>query len=334
MKNIKSFLINLPKSIKIIFLSLIILVFLILILLFTPQNIESNHIRIDNFSTITSAPDDYCKYIEETIWNTIKDQQGITENDLKTATIREGSSSEDTNGDIVSTSFLVDIDSLHSSFRVNFLWNKKQSKVPSDPTISVTCPSADEIIYDDFICPIDASIAIKNRLPHEENLKDGTQINLTLEKYTSYQNHAGKSYLSVSLPTCNNYDQLLEAKDLTKSWLDSLHLDYSNLRMEISCSNCSLNSDPTGTDYCHITNDSSENSNLLNLLPYADENFKIEPIDTNRIRIIIFIDRASPDYPDRLEDAKNHYLEEALSWIKSHGFNPEHYPYETTLEYL
>lgn len=327
---------HLTQKSKIIIFCGILLTFILLIifLLINSNSFKSEHIRIDNFSATTSAPDDYRKYIEETIWNTIKDQQGITKDDLKTATIREGSSSEDTNGDIVSTSFLVDIESLHFSFRVNFLWNKKQSKTPSDPTISVTCPSADEIIYDDFVCPIDASIAIKNHLPHEEVLKDGTQINLTLEKYAPYQNHAGESYLSVSLPTCNNYDQLLEAKDLTKSWLDSLHLDYSNLRIEISCSNCSLNSNPSGTDYCHITNDPSENSNLLSLLPYADEDFKIEPIDTNRIRIIIFIDRASPDYPNHLEDAKARYLEEAISWIKSHGFNPEDYPYETTIEYL
>lgn len=330
---------NPSKKAKIVLLSLAVIFALVIIIsviaLIIPKN-PSTHIHIDNFSEITSAPDEYRKLIEDTIWNTIQNHSEITQKDLSNATIRKGSSSEDTDGNLVTTSFLVDLESLHYTFRVTFFWNNSQKKVPSDPTISVTCPSADEIIYDDFVCPIDASLAIRNHLPHEETLKDGTQINLTLKRYDTYQNHAGESYLAISLPTCNSYNQLLEAKNLTEKWLGSLHLDASNLRLEISCTNCPLNSNPTGTDYCHLYSDSTENSTLFSVLPYADANFKVEPIDpsTNRIRIIIFIDRSSSDYPSHTDEARSRYLNEALSWIKSHGFNPSDYPYETTTEYL
>lgn len=335
-----SFFQSLSKQAKIFLFSTLGLFLIILIISITSilsqKDSGSDYIRIDNFSENTSAPNGYRRYIEDTIWQTIAQQDGVTREDLASATIRQGSTTGQVDNDITTTSFLVDIESLHYTFRITFNWNQKTNKIPTDPYISVTCPKPEEVIYTETRCPIDATLQLRDYLPHELTLSDGTQINLTLERYAEYQNHGNEQYLFVSLPTCNNYNQLLESKEITERWLNSLYADMSNLRIEVSCSYCPLNQTQTGTDRCKLTNTDTENTSLLNQLPYADVNFKIEPLDpsTHTIKIIRFIERSSPDYPNHIQEAESRYLNEALDWIKSRGFNPTDYPYTVVTEYL
>jgi hypothetical protein len=340
MSKIQNLIQNSSRQAKIIFFTLLfgfILIACISIFFLTRTNEEtSSHIYIEDFSSYTSASDGYRRYSEELIWQVLQKLDNIPTEEISNAKIREDSFSEQTSDDIVVTSFLVDLESLHYTFRITFNWDQKAKQASKDPAISINCPTPEEIIYPDTKCPLEITLQLRNYLPHEEYLSDGTQINLTLQRYATYQNHANETYLDVSLPTCNNYEQLLEAKNITQKWLNSLALDSSNLRIEVSCSNCPLNQTQTNTDRCKVTNINSENSSLLSELPYADTNFKIEPADSSdkKIKIIIFIDRASSDYPNNIKDAESRYLNEALNWIKSRGFDPSTYPYETKTELL
>lgn len=340
MSKIQDLIQNSSRQAKIVFFTLLfglVLVIGLSVFFLTRSNEEaSDHIYIEDFSNYTTAPDGYRRYSEELIWQVLQKLDNIPTEEISHAKIRENSFSEQSSGDIVITSFLVDLESLRYTFRITFNWNQKNQQASKDPVISINCPTPEEIIYPDTKCPLEITLQLRNYLPHEEHLSDGTQINLTLQRYAAYQNHANETYLNVSLPTCHSYEQLLEAKNVTQKWLNTLSLDSSNLRIEVSCSDCPLNQKPTNTDRCKITNINTENSSLLSELPYADVNFKIEPAESNdkKIIIIIFIDRSSSDYPNNIKDAESRYLNEALNWIKSRGFDPSAYPYETKTEFL
>ena len=332
---------HLTKKAKIFiatFIAFFVIIILISILSLTNNSTQdytsSGNINITNWSDHTSAPVGYKGYLQDLIWATIKEQNPSTP---VTAIIRENTKQEEKTGDTLRTSFIIDLPDQKYSFRGHFFWAEGQTKAFTDPTVYLSCPLASEVIYPESPCLIGTHAdQLSAYLPTELTLDDGTQLNLTLNKYADYQKFANQPYVSVSIPTCKDYAQLTGALSKVNAWLESLYQKPSDFHIEISCMSCNLNSEVTGTDRCLLTNDTDNQSDpLLNELPYADVNFKVEPSTTEgkKIRIIILIDRASKYYPSRIDEGREAYLKQALDWIKSRGFNISDYPYEVSVQY-
>ena len=106
--------------------------------------------------------------------NHVKNVSDIdVEKTLVEGSIRDGSYSEDRQGDVVISNFLLDIDAIQQTYLVEFPWSKS-TDVPDG--ISVECPRNDQSKFPDSYCMgiYTTSATIEIYLPYKGNV-DGNE---------------------------------------------------------------------------------------------------------------------------------------------------------------
>lgn len=318
--------------------SVIVLLFIIT-LPFLFQNKKLESVNMSGSPTNNSpTPEDYLNKSKDTIWETIKTIDGTSRTDVDNAVVRANSFSESKKNNTTTTSFLVDLDSIHYSFKISFTWKTTPDKDFSNTTISLKCPDKSEIIYTDTACPASVSKnQVEDYLPHEEQLDSDTKVSLSAKRYDSYQKYPNERYILAQVNSCTSKDTISRALSKVNDWIKSLYINPDDLHIEVSCNYCALANDGnSGTSYCKTTNDQANSSYpLLNELPYADVNFKVEAVENanEKLNIIIFIQRYQLNHPEKAAELEKEYQNEAFNWIKSLGYNIEDYPYRITVEY-
>jgi len=139
----------------------IILVWLISLFLNAPKTEEVDYgprVEIaDLKKQVPSISDNYAKNLEADLYKALSKNNSSVNAETTKAQIRSGSIESENNADERSYyySFIVDIDSLKQSYRVQLNWSLDDdgNVVPYGYPIIVTCLfSIDERIYDDFAC--------------------------------------------------------------------------------------------------------------------------------------------------------------------------------------
>lgn len=140
---------NLSRTQK-IGLAVLLQLIVIAILVLTVRGLtaEQSHVVID---AKTEMPETAENFIEENIWELIKDKVAeVNQNEIKDAVIREGSYSEVVEEDgSVQASFIVDIDSLKQSYVVKTGWSADKREVYE---VVVDCPPLDQMKYPETVC--------------------------------------------------------------------------------------------------------------------------------------------------------------------------------------
>ena len=143
---------NLSRAQKIgILVILQIIIIIILALVVKSLTAEKSHVAIEsNEAELSeSIPDNAESFIEDSIWQVIKNKVvGADRNDVDVV-IREGTYVEDETEDGYKVEFIVDIDSLKQSFVVRTGWSKNKDVVYE---VIVDCPPQDKMKYPETVC--------------------------------------------------------------------------------------------------------------------------------------------------------------------------------------
>lgn len=98
----------------------------------------------------TPIPSDYWKGVKQEVWNLLeKNVSNLTQSNIDDAVIREGTYSETYNNDIITATFLLDIESLRQTYAITVSWSKK---VDVYDAIQINCPPRDQMLYPETIC--------------------------------------------------------------------------------------------------------------------------------------------------------------------------------------
>lgn len=121
------------------------------------RNPYGNEIKIDNFATYyADAPEDTRDIIFNNLYTIVKDNSPEnTELPKSGAKIRDGEAQNDfyEDLDLHYGNFIVDLESVQQSYRVQFEWSEKsKNKNLSGYSVLLTCVDADLAIYKDFVC--------------------------------------------------------------------------------------------------------------------------------------------------------------------------------------
>lgn len=238
----KNFLSNSSPKAKVLVFGgsfLILLVFIIsLIFIFKSSfTTEEQHIHINNLEDISlNISDDYKKQIQSLIWNTIKDQDHIDSSSLIDSNIRENSITIENNH----VTLLVDIESLHYTFRVSFYQkpnNENNTISYQEPSFYIECPYPEEVVYSDTKCPVGTPVDQINRyLPFSLTLnteKGTSSVSVNLKKYTFLEKYAKENYLEISINACGDKTILKSGESTVKKWLKEHYFDPNDFHIEI-----------------------------------------------------------------------------------------------------
>lgn len=127
-----------------------VLVIIILVLIVQTFTSGREYVKIENTAD-NNVPENVKEYVADNIWEIIKSKVGNVErNDIDDVVIREGTYEETEAEDgSVRASFIVDIDSLKQSYRIDAGWSKDKSVVYE---VTVNCPPIDQMKYPETVC--------------------------------------------------------------------------------------------------------------------------------------------------------------------------------------
>lgn len=162
-------------SVGLLFVAAVI--FVIVLSLTTSQSSDkSGRIEITNFSKyVNNLPSSEKVTIEKDLYTTVSLNIGTEKANLvDTAVIRDVSYQQRFDNKVYSTTFIVDIESIQQSYRVNNYYSKLSVKESGlfDYTNSVLCVNKDELKYKAFSC--------KDRISEESNVSSSDPILLYL----------------------------------------------------------------------------------------------------------------------------------------------------------
>jgi len=153
-------------------LSVLIILFFVVFI----QNNSGKRVGIDNFNEkIKNLSSESKDSIEGMLYQTVK----INNNDpdkIKSVKIREGSETQNYNSDLklYTGSFIVDLESIKKSFRINYTEVKSDDKsMVGGYPFRVTCLTKEELIFGEFDCKtiynnteVSGKDSILNKLPY------------------------------------------------------------------------------------------------------------------------------------------------------------------------
>ena len=121
-------------------------------------------------------------------------------------------------GDYANISFLIDIDSLKQTFRIDYISDHTKR---TSPRTEITCPKVSETKYPDSICKNtltpNISASIKSYLPYETRLPSGEKI---LVKKLTYKSGP---QLEIYLYSCDDKNPpVTAAESLVKTWVETI----------------------------------------------------------------------------------------------------------------
>lgn len=218
----RTFWSNLSKTQKIVVAVLLqTIVIVILVLLVKSFTAERPHVEIETSSLSgTDMPDEVRNFVEENIWSIISSNvEGVTKNDIKDASIREGTYEEVENDDgSVAVSFIVDIDSLKQSYTVSTGWKKDRREMLE--TV-VDCPPIDLMKYPDTVCrgAYHNTYSLGLYLPHGDYSVEQDEPSFI------YSIDGNERTKTLNIMVSCDVDR---AKKEAWSYLDSLPIDFSD----------------------------------------------------------------------------------------------------------
>ena len=168
-----------------------------------------------------SNSDDYLKNVKQAdkdnllmvIGNQVKNVSDIDlSQNLVEGVIREGSYMEEVQGDLVTSSFLIDIDAVQQTYVVEFPWSKKMDV--SDG-ITVECPRNDQSKYPDSYCTgiYTTSATIEIYLPYTGNVNGN--------EYSVYENYLVENGLDLFVTACGDENLMNMAKNDFEGWINN-----------------------------------------------------------------------------------------------------------------
>lgn len=211
----------------------LVIIIIAIVNLLAPILKEDYNVQVANFDETTNVPKDYQEYIQKLIWKKIENNMDISGVVYEDAKVRDSSYQEETEGEVVTASFIIDIEKLRYSFAVAVRWNTNKKSIV-DPDIQITCPHYLDVIYTDTKCIATTPAAqISRYLPHYETIPDGKKISINFRVYEFYQAYAGEQYLAVEVKACQNAETISLAKSAAINWIKSIYLDPNDYHMEI-----------------------------------------------------------------------------------------------------
>ena len=143
-----------PIMITGILLEAVFLIFIIIsfINLGKQDNRFGESININNFNTVKNLNSETAEKVTNMLYKTIaRNNPSLTSVPNSNAIVRQDSITENNDGATYSGSFLVDIEEIKQSYKIQYSWSKNNSTVSSYDVV-VSCPTKNELIYGDFDC--------------------------------------------------------------------------------------------------------------------------------------------------------------------------------------
>ena len=224
---VKNFIRNssIGAKIAIILFFVLVIVAIVFAILATKKPEEQN-IDVTNFSEVSDAPKDYQTFTQELIWQLIEKNENIPDPSKYQAVIREGSYSEETDGNVVNANFIIDIEELRYSFEVDLAWPKNDRNKQTDLTVHIRCPYYTDVIYTDTKCVAETpETQIQRYLPHNYYLDSGDRVHI---KFSNF----GEPHLLVYINACKNQNLIDAAMNYAHDWIKSLYMDPDDFKME------------------------------------------------------------------------------------------------------
>lgn len=207
-----------------------LVVFLIIILIINLIPTDANRVAILNPEEIQSISGDMQKNIKIQLIKLLQEQNLITEKDtVNDVKIREGSFANITkltdSGNVKTSSFLIDIDSLHQTYRITAY--EATNQVLPDLAVQITCPKTDEIVYSDSKCvgTYETGASVSHNIPYTANLPSGEKY--IIKSITS--TNKGEHILQIYLYSCDSKDiPTAETEEIVRQWVTDLgdDVDY------------------------------------------------------------------------------------------------------------
>lgn len=227
-----------------VFIIIIVLCFMVLLVISLMQIFRQNpygdELRIDNLSSyVPNLPQDKKDSMFATLYKTVSSNLSNGQTAPRSgARIRDNSASSayDEKTDIYSGEFIVDIESVGQSFRVQYEWSPTENNPNlSSYSIVITCLPEDQLIYGYFPCrdmQNDGSFSPINTisfyLPYYGKTKTGANFVIQKRNYNS-----GREYLEVNINSCGDQNLLAEAEEAAKEWVETYHINPEDLSFEI-----------------------------------------------------------------------------------------------------
>ena len=214
-ENLFSYL-NKKQKFLLIFIPILIVSVILAFLVFSYFNQKSRQIEIIGLNKeAATAPNIDKTILEEQLKNVVLKNPDINEKDISTATIREGSYSEQTKDNVTTAHFIIDLDSIKQTYTVSFSWSDNVN-IPNSTYIE--CPTLKENKYPDSKCigMYTTSDSPELYLPYKGTTVSGLSYQISLKYY-----NGGGEYLEVSTKDCQNLE---DAKKAAEEWLKTTPL--------------------------------------------------------------------------------------------------------------
>jgi hypothetical protein len=235
-----------PRQKIIIALTAFFLLVLLIIILFINQGSKyGNGIAINNYNKyIPNLPDDRKNSINSTLYNIVKTNLKTSDIKVSDANIRDGSVkyNYDSNTNISSGSFIVDMPSIKQSYFISYEWsNDSNNSNLSGYSSAAACLTADKLIYGEFNCEDDFSKSKNNtnQDPILSHLPYST-FNYTITANIDNNNKVGLDvniilYLS-DTRNGNRESSINRYKTEINEWIKSINLTPDNYSINYTIS--------------------------------------------------------------------------------------------------
>ena len=214
------------KVVVVLFIVMCILVVALAIISNIKDQERAPGVPITNFSEVSDAPGEYQINTEQLIWMLTEQNGNVEDLSQYSATIRDGSYSEETDKKTKRAHFIVDIEELRYSFEVTMSWLEGRTK-KEDLYVKVQCPYYTDVIYTDTKCAAETpEMQIKRYLPHNEYLDNGTLVHVE-------ESSVGRGHrLLVKVEACRNQGVIDAAMKRTVKWIKSIYMDPDDFTIE------------------------------------------------------------------------------------------------------
>ncbi len=191
-----------------------------------PEAQMDKRVTVTNYSDENvSVPRGYQQYISERIGDILRKNTMLSETEIADGAIREGTYNESTDNNIMTASFIVDVESVKQSFDVKVIWPKGKD-IGDDPNVTITCPYYTDVIYTDTKCQVTTpENQLKRYLPHYDYIDD-------IKYAVNYQRYTDQMYLRIEISACGDANLQKSAINETKNWLKSRYLDPNDYKIE------------------------------------------------------------------------------------------------------
>ena len=142
------------------------------------------------------------------------------------AEIRQDTYKEKNNGDVISASFILDIDEYQQTYKVSISWSETIKELPID--VLLDCARRDEAKYPDAMCygMYNNSDSVNLYLPYEGTTSLGDKYSLEF----GYYDEDGTEKVLVKVNDCGNKDRTNVAVEDAKKYIKSINLDITKLK--------------------------------------------------------------------------------------------------------